>query len=109
MYFFCKCSQSCAIIYLDASVRLQICSHLPAQIFCRNAFPPFSVNILPPAFVGKKMFWPKLVKIEIYKHFIELIKCNFSLVSQRSGTFCSLQHLWEGQYYFYKTFSSMGL
>lgn len=43
---------------------------------------------------------------KIYKHFIELIKYNFSLVLQRIRTFYSLQHLWEGQYYSCKIFSS---
>lgn len=105
---FCKCSQNPAIIYLDSSGSLPVCSDLPVQIFFEEkGFPPFSVNILYLAFVRKRCFSPSRKKeIKIYKHFIELIKSNFSFVLLRIRTFCSLQYLWEGQYYSCKISSS---
>lgn len=69
-------------------------------------FPPFSVNILHLDFLRKKCFSQSRRKTKIYKHFIELVKYNFSLVFRRIRTFYSLQYLWEGQYFPCKILSS---
>lgn len=77
------------------------------NIFWRKRFPPILCKYPVSGLCEKKMFQPKQEKkIKIYKHFIELIKSNFSFVLLRIRTFCSLQYLWEGQYYSCKISSS---